>query len=45
VYDHQVGADERDEVSVVTVLERGYERIVGTFRRDKRAGYLYPDEK
>ena len=34
-----------DEVSVVTILERGYSQIVGTFRRDKRAGYVFPDEK
>ncbi|MBQ8685461.1 MAG: ribonuclease R [Clostridia bacterium] len=34
-----------DEVGVVKILERGYTQIVGTFRRDKRAGYLFPDEK
>ncbi len=34
-----------DEGSVVKILSRGYEKIVGTFRRDKRAGYLFPDEK
>ena len=34
-----------DEARVVKILERGYKTIVGTFRRDKRAGYLYPDEK
>ncbi len=34
-----------DEVSVVKILERGYSQIVGTFRRDKRAGYVFPDEK
>ncbi len=36
---------ERDEVKVVKVIERGYKTIVGVFRKDKRAGYLYPDEK
>ncbi len=36
---------ERDEVKVVKILERGYKTIVGAFRKDKRAGYLYPDEK
>ena len=35
----------RDEARVVTILERGYKTIVGVFRKDKRAGYLYPDEK
>ncbi len=34
-----------DEGSVVKILSRGYEKIVGTFRRDRRAGYLFPDEK
>ena len=34
-----------DEGNVIKVLERGYSTIVGTFRRDKRAGYLIPDEK
>ena len=43
VYDYTEG--ERDEVSVIKILARGYTKIVGTFRRDKRAGYLYPDEK
>ena len=36
---------EGDEGSVVRILSRGYEKIVGTFRRDRRAGYLYPDER
>ncbi len=34
-----------DEGRVVKILERGYDKIVGTFRRDKRAGYLIPDDK
>ena len=34
-----------DEGAVVKILERGYKTIVGTFRRDRRAGYLFPDEK
>ena len=34
-----------DEAKVVQILSRGYTKIVGTFRRDKRAGYLFPDEK
>ena len=38
-------SDSDDEVKVVKILSRGYEKIVGTFRRDRRAGYLYPDEK
>ncbi len=36
---------EGDEVSVVQILNRGYKTLVGTFRRDRRAGYLIPDEK
>lgn len=34
-----------DEGAVVKILSRGYDKIVGTFRRDRRAGYLIPDEK
>ncbi len=34
-----------DEGNVVKIVERGYEKIVGVFRRDRRAGYLIPDEK
>ncbi len=34
-----------DEGRVVKILERGYTQIVGTFRRDKRNGYLIPDER
>ncbi len=34
-----------DEARVVKILERGYNKIVGVFRRDKRSGYLIPDEK
>ncbi len=34
-----------DEGRVVQILERGYTQIVGTFRRDRRNGYLIPDER
>ena len=34
-----------DEGAVVKIISRGYQTIVGTFHRDKRAGYLIPDEK
>ena len=34
-----------DEGNVVKILERGYDKVVGVFRRDKRAGYLIPDER
>ncbi|MBQ8284332.1 MAG: ribonuclease R [Clostridia bacterium] len=34
-----------DEGRVVTILQRGFKTIVGTFRKDRRAGYLIPDEK
>ncbi len=37
--------NERQEARVAHILERGYKTIVGTFRKDRRAGYLYPDEK
>lgn len=41
----RVYGESDDEAKVVQILERGYKTIVGTFRRDRRAGYLYPDEK
>lgn len=44
VAEHVYGESD-DEARVVQILERGYKTIVGTFRRDRRAGYLYPDEK
>lgn len=34
-----------DEGAVICILKRGYEKIVGVFRKDRRAGYLIPDEK
>ncbi len=34
-----------DEGRVVKILERGYTQIVGTFRRDRKSGYLIPDER
>ena len=36
---------EGDEGEVVRILERGYTEIVGTFTKDRYAGYLTPDEK
>ncbi len=44
IYD-QNERGESDEVNIVKILERGYKQIVGTFRKDRRAGYLIPDEK
>ena len=34
-----------DEAEIVRVLERGYTEVVGTFQKDRYAGYLIPDEK
>lgn len=34
-----------DEGAVVQILERGYSTIVGTFVKDRHAGYLLPDDK
>jgi len=36
---------EGDEGKVVQILQRNPAKIVGVFRRDRRAGYLIPDEK
>ncbi len=35
----------RDEGEVLAVLSRGYTELVGVFRREKRGGYLVPDER
>ncbi|MBQ7879186.1 MAG: ribonuclease R [Clostridia bacterium] len=34
-----------DEASVVKIISRGYRTIVGTFQKDRYAGYLFPDDK
>ncbi len=41
----RVFTDSDDEGAVIRILQRGYDRVVGVFRRDRRAGYLIPDEK
>ena len=41
----QTTGGDRVEAEVVKILQRGYETIVGTFRKDRRSGYLVPDEK
>ncbi|MBR2441954.1 MAG: ribonuclease R [Clostridia bacterium] len=41
----RVYSESGDEASVVSILSRGLEKVVGTFQRDKKAGYLFPDEK
>lgn len=40
---HKRGTE--DEAYVVKIIERGQKRIVGTFEKDKRAGYVLPDDK
>jgi ribonuclease R len=40
---HKRGTE--DEAFVIRILERGQKRIVGTFEKDKRAGYVLPDDK
>ncbi len=34
-----------DEAYVIKIIERGMKRVVGTFERDRRAGYVLPDER
>ena len=34
-----------DEGEVLTILQRGYKEIVGTFRRERTGGTLHPDER
>ena len=36
---------EGDEAVVVQILKRGFSKIVGSFYKDRNAGYLYPDDK
>ena len=36
---------EGDEAEVVRILERGYQEIVGTFYKNRQAGWLVPDER
>lgn len=33
-----------DEAEVLKILDRGYAKIVGTFDKDRRAGYVIPDD-
>ena len=40
---HKRGTE--DEAFVVKIIERGMKRVVGTFERDKRAGYVIPDDR
>ncbi|MBR2340952.1 MAG: ribonuclease R [Clostridia bacterium] len=35
----------QSEGEIVAILERGFKEIVGVFKRDRRAGYLIPDDK
>ena len=34
-----------DEGEVLTILQRGYKEIVGTFRRERTGGTLHPDDR
>ncbi len=34
-----------DEGEILAVEKRGYEEIVGVYRKEKRAGFLHPDER
>ncbi len=40
-----VGGRTGDEGEILAVIDRGYKEIVGTYRREGRAGVLYPDER
>lgn len=40
---HRRGTE--DEAYVIKILERGLKTIVGTFEKDKRAGYVIPDDR
>lgn len=40
-----VGGKSDDEGEILAVIARGYREIVGTYRRERKAGYLIPDER
>lgn len=40
---HRRGTE--DEAYVIKILERGMKRVVGTFEKDRRAGYVIPDDR
>ncbi len=41
----KVGGKSGDEGEVLAIVSRGMHEIVGTYRREGKAGYLIPDEK
>ncbi len=43
--DYPLADGDRDEVKIVQILARGYDTIVGTFRKDRRSGCVFPDER
>ncbi len=43
--DYPIADGEKDEVKIVQILQRGFNTIVGTFRKDRRAGCVFPDER
>ena len=43
--DYPIADGERDEVKIVQILARGFDTIVGTFRKDRRSGCVFPDER
>lgn len=45
VFARRVYGRGEDEAEVVKILSRGYTEIVGTFYKDRNAGYLCPDER
>ena len=45
VFARLVGGDLGDEGEVYCVLKRGFEELVGTYYREKKCGWVYPDER
>ncbi len=44
VFARRTGGERGDEAAVYSIVERGMRRVVGTYYRDRRGGYVQPDE-
>lgn len=45
VYAKLIGGEKGDEGEVYSIIKRGYNEIVGTYYREKKCGFVTPDER
>jgi len=45
VFAKLIGGEKGDEGEVYSIVKRGYEQIVGTYYRERKNGYVSPDER